>query len=207
METRFAVPYVSSITWQLNKINMQDVVQTNAGPRQAFYAQDPYMSFDVTSYIAGREVGTITYNFPKTLKEDQEGVTVAELLAGSTTDVLALWSQTILDQMSNSFPGLADQDPQYQAIGTPHYLRLDAIKVILPYSNNKAVTATIGVYLDDKFTQPTKYLELVFADGDTLRARESEKTQLDHVFANNEAVIANAESTPELFPLPAAPAY
>lgn len=195
MESRFATPYVSVISWQLNKVNVQDVQQTQAGPRTSYYEQDPYISFNVTNYLANRDVGTLTYTFPKELKDGQVGVTMSQLLESTKSNVLQTWSTVILDEMANVFPVLADQAEYMAGYGTKVNLRLDGIKAVLPFADSKCVIATIGIYLDDNFAQPTKYLELVFADGNTLRAREAEKVQLTSAKVDNQAIIDNNEAT------------
>lgn len=193
MESRIAIPYVSGITWQLNKINVQDVVQTQAGPRNVNYESEPHIAFEVTSYIANRDVGTVKYLFPKETEEDL--VTMSQLIESVKSDVLQTWSVVILDEMANTFPVLADQPAEMNALGTPRYLRLDMIRVSIPYSGSKAVTATIGIYLDQEYTQPCRYLELVFADGNSIRMRETELSRLSDMVLEAQSVLDSEEST------------
>lgn len=195
MESRIAIPYVSGITWQLNKVNVQDVVQTQAGPRNVNYESEPHIAFEVTSYIANRDVGTIKYVFPKENKEDQDAVTMSSLLDSVDSDVLETWSTVILDEMANTFPVLADQPQEMLALGTPRYLRLDMIRVSIPYSGSKAVTATVGIYLDQEYTQPVRYLELVFADGNSIRMREAELSRLNEMLTENQTILDSDQST------------
>lgn len=185
MEIRYSTPYVSGLSWILNDPIKENVpIQNESGQRQ--YRQvvnEPGITFEVTPYLGSVQGQTRNYQF---LKGASGGKSMEDVLTAAGIDVATAWANA-LDQMANIFPILQDPvlgDEQY---GPPYYMRLDAWRAVLPWEGNKAVVATLGLYDTATFDNVQAYIQLVFADGSTIRNRNNMITQLEDkiVWANS----------------------
>lgn len=173
MEIRYTLPYVSGLNWVLNDaINEQIPVQDQSGQNGTMIVKrEPGLTVEITPYLGTIPCKTESYEFKKT----GDGPLVGEVLSAAGVDVAAAWSG-VLDTMANVFPILADPSVGDEKYGPGKYLRLDAWRANLQWTGAKAVAAILGVYDDLDYTKPVAYVQLVFADGDTLRQREVQKT-------------------------------
>lgn len=176
MEIRYATPYVNSLAWVLNDPIRESVpVQNESGqPTNKIVINDPGITVEILPYLGNIPGQIKRYSF---IEGADDGTSVNDVLTQAGVDVKAEWAAA-LDSMSNIFPILSDPQAGADAYGPPFYMRLDAWKAHLPWDDNKYIVATLGLYNNDTFDDVQAYVQLVFADGNTLRQREEQKAML-----------------------------
>lgn len=187
MEIRYTTPYVSGLNWILNDpINESVPVQDQSGQQGVTVVKrNPGLTVEVTPYLGTVPCKIKSYEF---LKGSTTAPSMESVLAAAGIDVAAAWAGA-LDSMANIFPILKDPVVGDELSGTPVYMRLDAWKANLPWVGSKTIAAILGVYEDTNYSSPTAYVQLVFADGASLRQRESQKQEMQKQIVYAQSVL------------------
>jgi len=188
VEIRYTTPYVSGLNWVLNgPISEQVPVQDQSGQNgTVIVKREPGLTIEVTPYLGTIPCQVESYEFKKS-PEDGD-LDVADVLTAAGVDVAAAWAEA-LDSMSNIFPILKDPEAGDEKYGKKVYLRLDAWRANLQWVGPKLVAAIVGVYDSAQYTKPIAYVQLAFADGDSLRQRETQKNEMLRQIAYAETIL------------------
>lgn len=193
MEIRYATPYVSGLRWVLNPLTANVPVQDAAGNQTMRPERlEPSLVVEVTPYIGTIQGKTKAYEFKA---EPTDLPSVDDVLSAAGVDVAAAWAAA-LDTMAETFPLLKDPNPGDEANGPAYYLRLDSWMANLQWEGAKSVTAVIGIYDDVEYSEAQAYVSLVFADGDTLRQRATQKANLQAEITAANQILAEPPTYP-----------
>lgn len=202
MEIRFARPYVSGLNWRLHEIAEGTPVQDPSGNvNVAVDRKQPGLLIQVTPYIGAIAAGTEQYEFKGMPAVGDHLPSMDAVLSSAGGRIAQTWADA-LDGMANLFPVLADPPAGAESGGLTRYLRLDAWRANTQSIGPKAVEAVLGVYRDADYKQVVNYIQLVFADGDTMRGRQSQREGFQQQIAQANSILADPPSYPNWSSLP-----
>lgn len=190
-EYRYAVPFVSNITWTLNKVQDQVPVQDEYGNKGfANVPEDPNIKFTIGYYDGDEPLGNENFEF-----KDEKYASFLPAIAGVTQS----WDDAF-DSIREDFSITKTQPSNMAAIGRKFYMRLDRYIVNLDPAQSNSIVVLIGVYHDDKYTKIKSYKAVVALDGKTLRARQERKDNINTAIKNLEDIISGANPLDNLLP-------
>jgi hypothetical protein len=168
-EIRYAVPYLSALSWTLNPMTPAVPVSDQYGNRGfQTIKEDPAISIDIIGFIADEPIGPTKYKF--------EGANY-EAMATALASIKETWGEAF-DALLEEFSITKDQAPEMAAVGLPYTLRLDRWDVNFTPGSANDVKAIVGVYDDEECAKVVAYKVLTFLDGNSQRARVNTRAQI-----------------------------
>lgn len=196
-ETRVAVPFLTTLKWVLNPINVAVPVENSQSQRQQFRqgSLTQGLTIGMQPYIGNLPMGQVDYTFDP----DQ----LSSLLSAIGVDVQANWA-TALSDMADVFPVLADPTLEQLDDGLHYDMQLDLWSAQFTPTGNSTVIATLGFYKqgvpkikEDGTSSAVAYQELVFADAGIRQTRANNIAALQANITQQQSIIDGQDYTAE----------
>lgn len=189
LEIRYAVPYLSALSWTLNPMTPSVPVSDQFGNRGfQIVKADPSISIDILGYIADEPIGPVQYKF-----ENARYVAIASALES----IRGTW-ESAFNELLEDFAVTKEQPNGVNVVGLPYYLRLDRWDVNFTPGSANDVKAIVGIYSDEACTKVVAYKTLTFLDGASQRSRVITRSQIVERITQVTAAEASDQRTAEL---------
>lgn len=187
METRYPVPYFSSLKVALHEGRVDKAVKDEQGNQGTIaVAEKAQIRCHLTGWLNGQVVQANDYAFESNATS---GPKMEDILATATSlgvDVPKTLNEAF-DAIAELFPQTAEQPAGSSVMGSPVYLRPDSFEANMHPTLKKSITIKVGVYDDAEFTKLMTYIHLAFEDGETKRERLANISQLQDVLSQVQA--------------------